>query len=138
MTRRPRVSLLDASGLLRFLLGDDPVRSPRALSFLKRVEAGAERVELEDVVIAETIWVLEKRARVPRIEIARTLTGIVAFKGIRLRARRATLDALSRFGATNCDIADCLLAARARRRRSKVWSFDEDFRKPAVDREEPR
>ena len=78
---------------------------------------------------AEIVWVLQKQVRVPRDEIARTLFDVVGIKGVRTRGKRITLDALARFGATNCDIADCLLAARARSRRAKVWSFDEDFRK---------
>lgn len=137
MKQRQKVSLLDANVLLRYLLDDDPVQSRLALSLMKRLEGGGEAAELEDVILAETIWVLEKRAKVPRFEIARTLSEIVGWRGIRTRAKRATLDALSRFSATNCDIADCILAARARSRRTRVWSFDEDFRKLGVPWERP-
>ena len=73
----------------------------------------------------------------PRSEIARKLGGILAFRGVSYRTKRVALDALAAFGATNCDIVDCLLAARARGRNAKVYSFDEDFTKLGCSREKP-
>ena len=132
-----KVSLLDANVILRFVLGDDWDQSPRAHLFMKRLEAAEELAELEDVVLAETIWVLEKHARIPRFEIARTLSDLLAFRGIRYRGKRVGLQALTFFASTNCDIADCLLAARAKSRRAKVVSFDNDFKKLGCAWEEP-
>ena len=132
-----KVSLLDANVILRFVLGDDASQSPRAHAFMKRLESAHEQAELEDVVLAETIWVLEKRAHVPRFEIARTLSDLLAFPGIRYRGKRVGLQALTFFASTNCDIADCLLAARAKSRRAKVVSFDQDFEKLDCAWEEP-
>jgi predicted nucleic acid-binding protein len=133
-----KVGLLDTNVILRFVLGDDPQQSPRAHALMKRLEAGQEVAELEDIVLAETVWVLEKRARVPRFEIARTLADLLVFSGIRYRGKRVGLQALTYFGSTNCDIADCLLAARAKSKRAKVHSFDRDFDKLGVDWEEPQ
>lgn len=114
MRRPKRASLLDANVILRFLLGDDPTQSPRAHALMKRLQAGQEHAELEEVVMAETIRVLEKRAHVPRFEIVHTLSGLIAFPGIGYRGKRVGLQALTNYGATHCDIADCLLAARAK------------------------
>lgn len=132
-----KVSLLDANVILRFLLGDDASQSPRAHAYMKRLEAAHELAELEDVVLAETIWVLEKRARIPRFEIARTISDLLAFPGIRYRGKRTGQQALAFFSSTTCDIADCLLAARAKSRRAKVVSFDHDFKKLGCAWEEP-
>lgn len=137
MKSSKKASLLDANVILRFVLGDDAGQSPRASAFMKRLEASHEFAELEDVVLAETIWVLEKRAKVPRFEIARTLSDLLAFAGIRYRGKRVALQALTFYGSTNCDIADCLLAARAKSRRAKVVSFDHDFEKLGCAWEEP-
>jgi len=132
-----KVSLLDTNVILRFVLGDDATQSPKAHGFMKRLESGSEVAELEDIVLAETVWVLEKRARVPRFEIARTLSDFLVFQGIRYRGKRTGLQALTFFGSTNCDIADCLLAARAKSRRAKVVSFDNDFKKLGCAWESP-
>jgi len=137
MKPRRKVSLLDANVILRFVLGDDAHQSPRAHAFMKRLEAAHEQAELEEVVLAETVWVLEKQARVPRFEITRTLSDLLAFPGIRYRGKRVGLQALAFFSSTTCDIADCLLAARAKSRRAKVVSFDKDFKKLGCAWEEP-
>lgn len=137
MPRRSKVSLLDSNVLLRFLLHDDPDQSQRARALMERLEAGSERAELGDGVVAETVWVLEKRARVAREEIARRLSALASLRGVAYRGKRVLLEALSNFGATSCDIVDCLLAARARSRRVQVVSFDHDFEKLACEWREP-
>jgi len=58
-------------------------------------------------------------------------------QGVRYRGKRVGLQALTLFGSTNCDIADCLLAARARSRHSRVVSFDHDFKKLGCAWEHP-
>ncbi len=137
MRRTGKAYLIDANVLLRFLLGDDAAQSPRAHALMKQLEEAKSVAELEDIALAETVWVLEKRARVPRSEIARSLSNVILFEGLRYRGKRIALGALSRFSATNCDIADCLLAARARSRGAGVWTFDEDFRKLSCTWEAP-
>lgn len=137
MRPQGKASLLDANVLLRFLLGDDPVQSPRARALMKRLEHPSERCELPEVTLAEVVWVLQKQAGIPRGLVASELTAILRLPGIRRAGKRIAMDALTLFASTNCDIADCLLAARARSRGIMVCSFDADFEKLGCDWEEP-
>jgi len=137
MKRQRKGGLLDTNVLVRFLLDDDPMQSLCAVALMKRLEQGSDTADLEDVVLAETVWILQKGYSVPRKEIARLLSMIVELPGVRCRSRRAVLEALGRFGATPCDIVDCLLAARARSRGLTVYSFDHDFERLGCAREEP-
>jgi predicted nucleic-acid-binding protein len=111
------------------LLDDDSVQSPLACSLFKQLEDGAISAVLEDIVLAEAVWVLEKGYRVPRNEISLLLSSIVSLKGIECRGKRNVLEALSRFCSTSCDIVDCLLAAKTRGNGTSVISFDADFKK---------
>ena len=138
MPRRPKGAFLDTNVLLRFLLGDDPVQSPCAVNLMKRLEGEKERAELEESVVAETVWVLEKGLGVPRSEIALHLASIIEIPGVVCRNKGIVLDALGSFSATGCDIVDCLLASRARNRDAKVYSFDADFEKLGCVFEAPR
>ena len=133
-------ALVDTNVLLRFLLGDDPVQSPKATALMRRVEQGKEHVLIEDGVLAETVWVLEKGLKVPRAEVVRQLVQLIDLGGVHSSGgKRVLFEALSNYGRTSCDIVDCLLAARARSRRTKVYSFDvTDFRRLNCDWEEPR
>jgi len=138
MKRHGKASLLDANVLLRFLLGDDPAQSARASALMKRIEDSEEYAEIEEVVLAETVWVLEKKARIPRLEIARSLSGVLSLRGMLYRSKRLAIEALSRYGASNFDIADCLIAVRARAKKTKVYSFDvTDFKRLGCAWEEP-
>jgi len=138
MQRQTKGGLLDTNVLVRFLLDDDPHQSPRAVALMKRLELKKESAWLEESVLAETVWVLEKGYAVPRSEIARLLTTILELPGIRCRSRRAMLEALTRFSTTTCDIIDCLLAACARSRGLTVYSFDQDFKRLGCEWAEPR
>ena len=140
MPPRPKVCLVDTNVLLRYLLGDDPVQSPRAAGFFRKVEDAALAVDLPDAVLAETIWVLEKGRQVPRPRIAALLIPLVLLKGVRApRGKRSLVEALTTFAEDRFDFVDCLLAARARAGKSKVYTFDvTDFRRLKCEWEEPR
>ena len=129
--------LLDTNVLLRYLLDDDADQSPRARRLMKGLERGREHAELEDFVLAEAVWVLEKGLEVPRSEISRRLSALVMFRGLRCRQKSVVLDALSLFSQTTCDIVDCLLAARALNGGLEVSSFDQDFKKLGCPWKEP-
>jgi len=133
MKLRRKAGFLDTNVLLRFLLDDDSAQSPLAYSFFKQLEDGAVSAKLEDVVLAEAVWVLEKGYRVPRNEISRLLSSIVSLKGVACRGKRNVLEALSQFGSTSCDIVDCILAAKARGKGAPVISFDADLKKLRCD-----
>ena len=137
MKRREKAALLDTNVVLRFLLADDPEQSRRAHLLMRRLEEGKAVAELSDLVLAELAWVLEKSASVPRPEIVARLSALLLFSGMRHPNRVAALEALRRYRETNCDIVDCLLAARAHARATKVWSFDADFKKLGCLWEEP-
>jgi predicted nucleic-acid-binding protein len=137
MRQRMKGGILDTNVLVRFLLDDDAMQSPRARALMSRLELGSANALLQESVLAETVWVLEKGYDVPRPEIARLLSAIVQLRGVRCGRRRVVLEALNRFSATPCDIIDCLLAAFARSRRLKVYSFDQDFSRLDCELKEP-
>jgi predicted nucleic-acid-binding protein len=139
MPRRTPGAIVDTNVLLRFLLGDDPSQSPKASALFRRASEGKERLLLEDGVLAETIWVLEKYIKVPRLEIARQMALVIAIEGVQgTGGRRVILEALATYGRTVCDFVDCILAARSKARKQKVYTFDvTDFRRLDCDWQEP-
>ena len=70
---------LDTNVLLRHLTQDDPAQSPQALRILEQAGESNERVFINVLVLAETIWSLEgKRYRLQRAEIADILARLLA------------------------------------------------------------
>lgn len=138
MPPRPKAHLIDTNVVLRYLIGDVPAQAAKSAALMERLEAGSERAEILESVIAEAVWTLESFYKVPRPEIAERLAAIVTFRGV-LAARKGVLvNALARFGSTSADFVDCLLAAQAQHKNRTVYSFDaKDFRRLGVPWEAP-
>jgi uncharacterized protein len=130
---RPPLHLVDTNVLLRYLIGDVPAQAAAATAFMERLEAGAERAEITETVIAEAVWTLESFYEVPRVEIAEKLAGLLTFKGVQVPRKGTLIRALARFGSSSADFVDCLLAALAEKRKLTIYSFDaRDFRRLGV------
>lgn len=53
--KRPIERIPDTNAIIRYLLGDHPILSPKAEEFFDRVRAGEQKVLILDSVIAESI-----------------------------------------------------------------------------------
>lgn len=56
---------VDANVILRFLTGDPPQMAERAASLFRAVEQGELRLIVEPIVLAEVVWVITGRPRLP-------------------------------------------------------------------------
>jgi predicted nucleic-acid-binding protein len=135
---RSKAHLVDTNVILRYLIGDIPAQADKSTALMERLEAGAERAEILESVVAETVWTLESFYKVSRPEIAERLAVILSFRGVLAAKKGVLISALARFGSTSADFVDCLLAAQAQQRNLTVYSFDaKDFRRLGVAWEAP-
>lgn len=133
MPRRAKAHLVDTNVILRYLIGDVPEQASKSTALMERLEAGAERAEILESVVAEAVWTLESFYKVPRPEIAERLAAILTFRGVLATKKGVLVNALARFGSTHVDFVDCLLAAQAQPKGRTVYSFDaKDFRRLGV------
>jgi predicted nucleic-acid-binding protein len=123
--------LVDTNAILRYLLKDVPDLYAKAEGLFARVRTGEQAIEITEGVLAETVYVLLKYYRVPKEQAVETLSALLLYKGIAARSRSEYLEALSLFGRTRLDFVDCLLAARAKARSMKVFTFDKELSKAA-------
>jgi predicted nucleic-acid-binding protein len=121
-----KVYLIDTNVILRFLLDDHPVFSPKARAFMQEVSNKTRPALIPAVVFAECVHVLEKFYRVPRNEITDTLSRIFTIPGIINADKAELLKALLLFHQSNTDIVDCILAASSSAQ-APVVSFDKDL-----------
>ncbi len=76
---------LDTNILLRHLTQDNPVQSKASTSLLKRVEQGEESVVTSDLVVAETVFILQsKRYGLSPEAIRNALGPLLSLPGVRL------------------------------------------------------
>ena len=121
-----KVYLIDTNVILRYLMADHEKFSPKAKAFMVKVSQEKTKAEIPAVVIVECVYVMEKFYRIPKHEIADTLSRILNFSGIVNPDKSEILEALLKYEASNADIVDCLLAASSSPDKVVV-SFDKDF-----------
>jgi predicted nucleic acid-binding protein len=135
---RAKAHLIDTNVILRYLIGDLPVQASKSAALMERLEAGTERAEILESVVAEAVWTLESFYKVSRPEIAERLAAVLNFRGVLALKKGVLVSALARFGSTSADFVDCLLAAQAQQKDLTVYSFDaKDFRRLGVAWEAP-
>ena len=128
-------AFVDTNVLIRHLTGDPPDQAARATRLLSE----ADRLLLPDLIVAETVYVLESFYEVPRARVAELVRAIVAFPGIGVADEPLLLRALEVYEVHRLDVADaCLIAQAEASGVNAVVSFDKRIeRVPAVRRVEP-
>lgn len=131
--------LLDTNILLRHLLSDHPVHSPKAESLIKRVEEGKETVAITDIVIFETVYTLQSFYKIPRRAIRENLTPLIMLRGVKLAHKTDYYAVFDLYESENISFADAYHIVVMKRRGAKeIYSFDTDFDKVAgITRVEP-
>ena len=112
---------VDTNVLIRHLTGGPPAMSKRATAFLRE----ASKLYLTDLVVAETIYVLESYYEVPREQIATTIRSLLAFDSISVVDRDVLLRAVEVYEIDRLDFAEAYLVACAESTGiGRVVSFD--------------
>ena len=128
-------AFVDTNILVRHLTGDRPDLAERATAYL-----GTERVLLlTDLVVAETVYVLESFYAAPRDQIGEAVRSLVAFDSIVSVDPALLLRAVEVYETDRIDFAEAYLVARAETTGiAEVASFDRSLdRVDTIERIEP-
>lgn len=128
-------ALLDTNVLVRHLTQDSPAQAARATLLLST----ADRLDLPDVIFAETIYVLQSVYRAPRERIAESMRSALGFPSIVVDDRQRLVRAVDVYEHVRLDFADAYLVALAESSDvSLIASFDRSLdRVETVTRVEP-
>ncbi len=121
--------LPDTNVVLRYLLRDDSVQYAKAEAFFENVRVGKEKAVIMESVLVECVYILMKFYKVPKRETANVLTMFMQYKGIANTDRKTLVEALRIFAEQNLDIVDCILVARAKQGKGRLFSFDKALNK---------
>jgi len=100
---------LDTNVIVRHLTGDPPGQARSATRFL----AAADELVVTDVIVAETVYVLESFYEVPRAAVADLLRSVMAFGPIRVNDEGLLFRALEIYEVHRLDYAEAYLVASA-------------------------
>jgi predicted nucleic acid-binding protein len=119
-------AFIDTNILVRHLTGDPPSMAQRATRFL----ASQRDLLLADLVVAETVYVLESFYEAPRGRVAEAIRSLIAFESIVCVDPALLLRTLEVYETDGLDFAEaCLVACAETTEVGRVASFDR-----AIDR----
>ncbi|MGV8040780.1 MAG: PIN domain-containing protein [Thermoanaerobaculaceae bacterium] len=99
----------DTNVLVRFLVEDDVAQTARVRRLIERELAAGERVFVGEIVMCETVWVLECCYRFSRGEIVAALERLVRARQVVLGSADRVAVALDAFAAGKGDFTDYLI-----------------------------
>lgn len=128
-------AFVDTNIIVRHLTGDPPEMAARATQYL-----GVEReLLLADLIVAETVYVLESFYELPRPQVAQALRSLLAFDAVACVDPALLLRALEAYELDRLDFAEAYLVACAESTGvGCIASFDRSIdRVESVERIEP-
>ena len=128
-------AFVDTNIIVRHLTGDPPETATRATTFL----AAEPELFLADLIVAETIYVLESFYKTPRDQIATAMRSLVALRSVVTVDPALLLRALEVYELDRIDFAEAYLVACAESSGvNRIASFDRSIdRVGNIERVEP-
>jgi predicted nucleic-acid-binding protein len=121
--------IVDANVILRYLLADHPVLSPRAKELFDGVRVGERGAYVPECVLVECVYVMQRIYQVQRAEIAEKLRALLGFRGITGEQVPLLGQALGLYAQTSVSFVDALIATTAAARGLKVETYDQNLQK---------
>jgi uncharacterized protein len=119
---------LDTNVLLRHLCQDHPDHSPRATALLERIEAKSLCVRISDIVIAETVFTLQRTYKIPKAQIAQALLDIIGLPAVSVTNKRRFRAVFDLYTTQNIPYPDAYqIVQMGAARSTQIYSFDDDF-----------
>ena len=104
-------AFLDTNILVRHFTGDPPELAARATRYLSE----SNDLHWPDLIVAETVYVLESFYEVGRVQVASMIRAALAFPGIEVVDEELLLRALEVYEVERIDFAEAYLVASAER-----------------------
>jgi len=131
---------VDTNLFIRYLTNDDPAKADRVGKLLDEAKAGKVRLVTAEMVLAETVWVLETGYCLSPARIAHLVRAILATPGIDVENGALVSRALELYETAKIDFVDGYRAAVMERRGIRaIFSFDKKHlsRLKHLERREP-
>jgi predicted nucleic-acid-binding protein len=122
-------TLIDTNIIIRFLVGDHEEHLIKSTRIFEAIETGKLEVEILDVVLMETLFVLTKFYDLPKTDVVTDLKAILAMEGVINSNKVILSDALSLFIDKNMDFVDALICTKCKLQGYDWLSFDRDVNK---------
>jgi len=131
---------IDANIVIRYLT-DEPWEMAREVeTLLKAAERGEVILVLDEITVAEVVWVLSSFYKASKVVIKDNLLSFIGHEGVEMADEEGVLLALTLYADLNVDFADALLSVRMFKDGvPDLITYDKHFdRLPGVQRVSPK
>ncbi len=123
------VKLIDTNIIIRFITWTDKSWFEASKSIFEQIEAGSITVIINDVIIAESLYVLEWFYKYERKSSAIILKDMLLLDGVVNPDKLSLIQALQLYMDTSMDFTDCLLIAISNILHYEVITLDKQVQK---------
>ena len=131
---------VDTNLVIRYLTNDDPILADRVEQLLDDAAVGSVQLVTTELVMAESVWVLESSYRLTHAQITPLIRGILATPGMDVINGDLVGKALVMYELQNIDFVDAYIAALMEKQGIKdIYSYDRKHlsRVKSINRKEP-
>ncbi len=131
------IYILDTNIFLRTLIKEDDQIFADCVRFLKLVKNNKVEAILPGLVLSEVVWVLKSFYKFPKLKVVRALKSILKLSGLKIVDNYDYEQTIKFYEDKNVKYIDCLIASLAKDKDYIVVSYDKDFDKLKIKRQEP-
>jgi predicted nucleic acid-binding protein len=124
-----KILCIDTNILIRFFRADHPELSSKAKEIFLKAQSGEIEIYLDEIIVAETIWLLSSFYKLKKELIISQLQELASQKWIINPRKKVILDSLSLFSANNLAYIDCWVACVSKSIHATLETFDKKLRK---------
>lgn len=130
-------NFIDTNVIIRYLVEEPETIQKKfkgVFSFFQKVEIGKIRIELTELVLFESFFVLTRLYKIPSKEVSKILSKLISFKGINLPNKKLMISCLKILQEKSIDLVDAYLIAYSKEKGIKgIYSFDKDLVKNGLN-----
>ena len=123
------VIIVDTNVILRLILADDPKLSLQSKEIFDLAETGKVGIYIDEVIVAEVVWVLSSFYRQSKEDIVKHLKDMISQRWIVNPRKKLILAALNLFSETNLSYIDAWILLVSRQRKIELKTFDQKLGK---------
>jgi len=131
---------VDTNLFIRYLTNDDPILADRVEQLLDDAATGSAQLVTTELVMAESVWVLESSYHLNHAQIAPLIRGILATPGMEVINGDLVGKALVMYELQNIDFVDAYIVALMEKQGiMDIYSYDKKHlsRVKTIQRKEP-
>ena len=121
-------AFIDSNVIVYYITGAGGEMAERSLTLMKQLEDGEVELATSELVVAEVVWLLQRRTKMSRAQISDAVLPLIKLPNFRVPNKSLWTNVFEVFCSTTVDFTDAYnAAAMFKSSISQIYSYDRDF-----------